>query len=126
MKIIGADHANWRIKDVERSLHFYRDILGLEACFVDERSFVSVRVSLDFTLHLRPDPAPELNYVGSDDHLALVVEGIDPEGLQARLENAGLRIERSSEQALGARGKGMALYVRDPDGYLIELKFYGS
>lgn len=126
MKIIGADHANWRIKDVERSLHFYRDILGLEACFVDERSFVSVSVSSEFTLHLRPDPASEFGYGGSEDHLALVVEGMDSEGLQGRLEKAGLRIERRSEQAVGARGKGMALYVRDPDGYLIELKFYGS
>jgi hypothetical protein len=24
----------------------------------------------------------------------------------------------------GARGEGPALYVRDPDGYRIELKFY--
>lgn len=128
MKITGADHANWRIKDAERSLRFYHEGLGLETFGLEEhrrgeRSFVSVRVSPDFTLHLRPDPASE-PYANSNDHLALVVEGVEPETLRAHLENMGLEIERSSEQALGARGHGTALYIRDPDGYLIELKVY--
>ncbi len=131
MQIAGADHANWRVKELERSLHFYCDILGLEtfgteAYRDDERAFVSVRVSTEFTLHLSPDPALEPHYAASDNHLALVVEGVAPDALRARLERAGLSIERSSEQALGARGNGVALYVRDPDGYLIELKIYGS
>jgi lactoylglutathione lyase len=30
MKITGADHTNWRIRDLERYLGFYRDVLGLE------------------------------------------------------------------------------------------------
>ena len=30
MKITDADHTNWRVRDVERSLGFYRDVLGLE------------------------------------------------------------------------------------------------
>jgi catechol 2,3-dioxygenase-like lactoylglutathione lyase family enzyme len=130
MKITGADHANWRIKDVERSLGFYRDILGLETFGLrefreGERSFVSVRVSPTFTLHLRPDPKSSFGYVGDQDHLALVVEEVDPDTLENHLEDAGLEIERRFGSALGARGDGPALYVRDPDGYLIELKFYG-
>jgi lactoylglutathione lyase len=30
----------------------------------------------------------------------------------------------TSGSITGARGEGPALYVRDPDGYRIELKFY--
>lgn len=131
MKITGADHANWQVKDVEKTLSFYRDVLGLETFGLreyreGERSFVSVRVSPTFTLHLRPVPDRGFGYVGSQDHLALVVEEVDPDNLKKRLKDAGLEIEQSFGSALGARGDGPALYVRDPDGYLIELKLYGS
>ena len=44
--------------------------------------------------------------------------------LARHLEEAGVEIEQGLEGVMGARGKGEALYVRDPDGYLIELKFY--
>ena len=131
MKITGADHANWLIKDIEESFGFYHDILGLETFGLEEyregeRSFVSVRVSPTFTLHLRPDPKPGSDHTASQDHLALVVEGVDPENLKNHLREAGLEIERSFGSALGARGDGPALYVRDPDGHLIELKIYGA
>ena len=36
MKITGADHTNWRVKDLERSLRFYRDILALEPFGLEE------------------------------------------------------------------------------------------
>ena len=131
MKITGADHANWRIRDLEKTCGFYRDVLGLEIFGLEEyreaeRSFVSVRVSPTFTLHLRPDADPVPNYFGSRDHLALVVEDVDPEDLKSHLKEAGLEIEQSFASALGARGDGPAFYVRDPDGRLIELKLYGS
>ena len=131
MKITGADHANWRIRNLEKTCGFYRDVLGLETFGLEEyregeRSFVSVRVSPTFTLHLRPDADPAPDYSGSRDHLALVVEDVDPEDLKSHLKEAGLQIEQSFGSALGAQGNGPALYVRDPDGRLIELKLYGS
>jgi lactoylglutathione lyase len=130
MKITSADHTNWRVKDLERSLRFYRDVLGLEPFGLEEydrgeRPIVSLRVTPSFILHLRPDPSFEPGSTGGYDHLALVVEGTDPEALARRLGEAGVEVERRLEDVVGARGKGEALYVRDPDGYLIELKLYG-
>ena len=129
MKITGADHTNWRVRGVERSLRFYRDVLGLEPLGLEEhrrgeRSLVSLRVTPTFILHLRPDPDCEPVPTGGYDHLALVVEGTDPEALAKHLADSGVEIERSSESVVGARGEGPALYVRDPDGYRIELKLY--
>jgi catechol 2,3-dioxygenase-like lactoylglutathione lyase family enzyme len=130
MKITGADHSNWRINDVEKSFGFYRDVLGFETFGLEEyregrQTFVSVRVSPTFTLYLLPDPNAHLGYAGSGDHLALVVEEVDPATLTGRIREAGLEIEQSFGSALGARGGGPALYVRDPDGHLIVLKIYG-
>ena len=130
MKITGADHTNWRVRDLERSLPFYRDVLGLEPFGLEEhdrgeRPIVSLRVTPTFILHLRPDPSFEPGSTGGYDHLALVVEETDAEALAEYLRTSGVEIERRLEGVVGAQGEGEALYVRDPDGYLIELKLYG-
>ena len=129
MKITDADHTNWRVKDVDRSLEFYRDVLGLELFGLEEyergdHPLVSLRVTPEFILHLRPDPTFEAVSTGGYDHLALAVEGTNPDALAEHLMDAGVEIERRSANVVGARGLGEALYVRDPDGYLIELKLY--
>jgi catechol 2,3-dioxygenase-like lactoylglutathione lyase family enzyme len=129
MKITDADHTNWRVKDVDKSLEFYRDVLGLEPFGLDayergEHPLVSLRVTPGFILHLRPDPTFEPVSTGGYDHLALVVEDTNPDALAESLTEAGVEIESRSVNVIGARGSGEALYVRDPDGYLIELKLY--
>jgi len=131
MKVVDADHTNWRVKDLERSLGFYRDLLGLEPLGIEEyrrgeRSLVSLRVTPTFILHLRPDPGFEPAFTGGYNHLALVVEGTSPEALAQRLADEGVEIEHRSKNVLGARGAGEALYVRDPDGYLLEFKLYNT
>lgn len=131
MKIVDADHTNWRVKDLERTLGFYRDLLGLEPVGLEEyhrgeSSLVSLRVTPTFILHLRPDPKFEPVPTGGYDHLALVVEGTSPDALAERLADGGAEIERRSENAVGARGAGRALYARDPDGYLLEFKFHDT
>jgi catechol 2,3-dioxygenase-like lactoylglutathione lyase family enzyme len=131
MKITDADHTNWRVRDVGRSLGFYRDVLGLEPFGLEEyergeHPLVSLRVTPGFILHLRPDPTFEPVATGGYDHLALVVEDTNPEALAEYLTDAGVEIESTYRNVIGARGSGQALYVRDPDGYLIELKFYDT
>jgi catechol 2,3-dioxygenase-like lactoylglutathione lyase family enzyme len=129
LKIAGADHTNWRVRDLDASLSFYRDVLGLEPFGLEEyhrgeRPLVSLRITEDFILHLTPDPEFERVPTGGYDHLALVVEGAEPDELAERLRKRGVEVETQFESITGAGGEGPALYVRDPDGYRIELKFY--
>jgi catechol 2,3-dioxygenase-like lactoylglutathione lyase family enzyme len=119
------------VRDVEASVRFYEDVLDLHAYNLDEyragkSSLVSIRISETFILHLRPDPELEPAGSGGYDHLALVLENTTPETLAQHLADHGVEIERSLSNPKGAQGVGPALYVRDPDGYLIELKMYGT
>jgi catechol 2,3-dioxygenase-like lactoylglutathione lyase family enzyme len=129
LRITSADHTNWRVRDLEASLGFYRDVLGLEPFGLEEyrrgeRPLVSLRVTENFILHLTPDPEFERGPTGGYDHLALVVEGTQLDELAKRLQRMGVEVEKQFESIVGARGAGPALYVRDPDGYRVELKFY--
>ena len=129
MQIVSADHTNWRVRDLEASLGFYRDILGLEPFGLEEyrrgeRPIVSLRVTENFILHLTPDPEFKRLPTGGYDHLALVVEDTELAELVEHLQSQGVEVEKQFESITGARGDGPALYIRDPDGYRIELKFY--
>jgi lactoylglutathione lyase len=129
LRVTSADHTNWRVRDLEASLGFYRDVLGLEPFGLEEyrrgeRPLVSLRVTENFILHLTPDPEFERGPTGGYDHLALVVEGTQLDELAKRLQRMGVEVEKQFESIVGARGAGPALYVRDPDGYRVELKFY--
>jgi catechol 2,3-dioxygenase-like lactoylglutathione lyase family enzyme len=130
MKITGADHTNRRVRDLQRSLRFYRDVLELESLGLEEfhrkeRPIVSLRVASTFILHLGLDPSSEPGPTGGYDHLALMVEETDAEALAEYVRRSGVEIERRLEGVVRVQGEGEALYVRDPDGYLIELKLYG-
>jgi catechol 2,3-dioxygenase-like lactoylglutathione lyase family enzyme len=129
LKVVSSDHTNWKVRDLEASLGFYRDVLGLEPFGLEEyrrgeRPLVSVRVTESFILHLTPDPDFNPTSTGGYDHLALVVEGVEPDELAEYLTSKGVEIEKRFESITGARGEGPALYVRDPDGYRVELKLY--
>ena len=55
----------------------------------------------------------------------MVVEQTNAEALAEYLRTSGVKVERRLEGVVGVQGEGEALYVRDPDGYLTELKMNG-
>ncbi len=130
MRVGALDHAALLVGDVERSLGFYRDALGLEevarpASFTFPGAWVRVGGQ---ELHLigeeRPGRARELQ-PGVEDgeavrgyatHVALSVEDLD-----AALEEVGLRGVRPAGP-VRERGDGVRqAYLTDPDGHLVEL-----
>ena len=62
---------------------------------------------------------------GSDgrnvDHIALRLERFDAAALRAHLAEAGVEPGEVARR-FGAEGFGPSLYVRDPDGNVVELK----
>ena len=122
MRVIGFDHLVLNVEDVERSLAFYCGPLGLEPVRLEEwRSgkapFPSVRVSPVSIIDLVQGPRGESNV----DHICLAVEPLDwrqviDSGVFTVLDGPGRRF--------GARGHGESVYVLDPDGNTVELRWY--
>jgi catechol 2,3-dioxygenase-like lactoylglutathione lyase family enzyme len=143
IKVSGLDHIVLVVDDVERSLAFYTDVLGLEGERVDEwrrgeAPFPSVRVTTTTIIDLFPaDFARELASHGAHlgdanrtsagsvrnlDHFCLVIEPID---LGALAGSGRVDVVSGPTDGLfGAQGYATSLYVRDPDGNTIELRSY--
>jgi catechol 2,3-dioxygenase-like lactoylglutathione lyase family enzyme len=122
IRVTALDHVVLNVADVERSLAFYVDELGLEPIHVEEwrrgeRFFPSVRVSADTILDILAAPRTGEN----TDHLCLVVEPMDFDALKA---GGRFEVLEGPATRFGARGDGTSIYFRDPDGNLVELRYY--
>jgi catechol 2,3-dioxygenase-like lactoylglutathione lyase family enzyme len=124
MRVTEIDHVVFNVRDAEASVAWWRDTLGLEPVRLEEWRrgevpFVSVRVSAGTILDLFVTERSGENV----DHVAIQVADVDLEELAA----SGLfDVVRGPIDVFGARGQGRGLYVRDPDGNLIELRTYGA
>ena len=110
------------VTDVERSLAFYRDELGLTPINVEEwrrgeRFFPSVRVDEGSIIDLIALPRTGENL----DHFCLVVEPMDFDALKA---SGRFDVVDGPAIRFGARGDGTSIYIRDPDQNLVELRYY--
>lgn len=126
IRVIDLDHFVLRVRDLDASIAFYRDVLGLPIEMLEEyragaRPFVSARVGGQL-IDLVPDPTYD-GAVGGLLHFCVRVGGSLVDDLLPRVRAAGVTvIEDAPMIRLGATGYGQSIYVRDPDGYVVELK----
>ncbi|NES14516.1 MULTISPECIES: VOC family protein [Micromonospora] len=122
VRVTGFDHLVLTVADVERALDFYCGTLGLAPVRVDrwragEVPFPSVRVNAETIIDLvRGEPG------GSNvDHFCLVVEPLD----WAQVIDSGVfTVLTGPVPRFGAQGSATSIYVRDPDGNTVELRWY--
>jgi catechol 2,3-dioxygenase-like lactoylglutathione lyase family enzyme len=128
--IAALDHFVLRVRDLGASLEFYRDLLGLPIEFLDEyragtRPFVSARVGgqlLDLVPDSSYDPVAGMN-AGGFMHLCVRVTRPSMVELIPTLKARNVElIDDQPVPRMGATGLGLSIYVRDPDGYIVELK----
>ncbi|MER6847599.1 VOC family protein [Streptomyces flaveolus] len=125
MRVIGFDHLVLNVADVERSLAFYTGPLGLDPVRVDEWRdgkvpFPSVRVSPTTIIDL-VEAAADGERGSNVDHICLVVEPLD---WQQVVDSGVFTVLDGPGERFGARGTAVSLYVEDPDGNTVELRWY--
>lgn len=139
IEIKGIDHVVLRVRDVERSLAFYCGVLGCrEERRLDTLGLVQLRagaslidlVDVSSPLGRAGGPPPgdpqEGDVAGRNvDHVALQLASFDESALREQLRAGGVEPGDVAER-YGAQGMGPSMYVRDPDGNVVELKGPGS
>ena len=119
----GIDHIVLNVADVERSVTWYVEHFGLKPERLDEWRrgevpFASLRIDDATLIDLFAQPRTGVNA----DHISLVVDAsVD---LQVVAASGRFDVVHEPFVIWGARGNGLGLYVRDPDGNVIELKHY--
>ena len=121
VRVIGFDHLVVRCSDVERSLAFYCESLGLlperlEEWRRGEVPFPSVRITPTAIVDLVAEPPDGTNV----DHICLVVDAATVDEVAAQFPD-GIR----RDGLFGAQGYASSVYVSDPDGNTVELRTYG-
>ena len=131
-QVTGLDHIVLRVADAEASMSWYVQKLGLaperlEQWRGGEVPFPSVRVDATTVIDLLEVKAESQSEPGSQptginlDHFALLVPGVD---LNALAESAEFTVIRGPGALWGAQGRGLGMYVADPDGHVVELRTY--
>ena len=123
VKVETVDHIVVNCTDVEKSLAWYCDALGLEPERVDawragDTFFPSVRINAHTIIDLFPTARDGENV----NHFCLVIE---PTDLDALVASGDFDVVEGPVTRWGARGDATSVYVRDPDGNMVELRHYG-
>jgi catechol 2,3-dioxygenase-like lactoylglutathione lyase family enzyme len=145
MTVSRIDHVGITVSDLDRALGFYRDLLGLrvaadntisEPAVAELLGLDSVQLRIvdldsgdgrivELLQYLQP-AGRRIDYESSDpatEHIAFTVD--DLAAVRARLTEAGARIVSRRPLTIddpgGSFDGAICLYVRDPDGAILEL-----
>jgi glyoxylase I family protein len=129
IRIRHIDHLVLRVVRLDAMIAFYCDVLG---CRVerrqDEIGLVQLRagsclvdlVPVDGKLG-RMGGAPPAAEGRNLDHLCFRIDPFDEAALRAHLAAAGVEAG-PVESRYGAEGEGPSMYLKDPEGNVVELK----
>ena len=129
-EVAGIDHIVLRTTKLQAMLEFYSEILGckVERETSPETGLIQLRagntlidlVVVDSRLGKLGGAAP--TQTGNNvDHFCLQLKPILEEEIEAHLESNGV-VAGEFDDRYGAQGFGKSVYIKDPEGNVIELR----
>jgi glyoxylase I family protein len=121
-RVAELDHVVVRCRDAQRTLAFYTEVLGLtEERRIDAIGLVQLRAGSSI-VDLIADRTDEPRAAPNVDHFALGVAAADMGAVVGWLDAHAVERLGDPMELYGARGVGPAVYLRDPEGNVVELK----
>ena len=122
---LALDHCVVAVSDWSRSNAFYAGVLGAEVV-ARGAGFAYRFGGQQLNVHgpgVEPEPVARVPVSAGGSDLCFVWPGAIEHAV-SHLERHGVQVELGPVERHGARGAGMSVYFRDPDGTLLELIAY--
>ena len=120
------DHTIVPVRSREEAVEFYSRIFGFED-LGEVGPFLAVRVNEGFTLDFRDsDDFRSIHYAFAmePDEFERAFTNIRESGITYGDSPAGQENMQGPGMTMGAKGMGKAVYFKDPNGHLLEIKTY--
>lgn len=127
MKITGMDHLVLTCASIERTVAFYAGVLGMRAETFDDGRQALHFGDQKFNLHRAGhefEPKAQAPTPGSVD--ICLVSATPLTEVVTALRAGHVEIIEGPVSRTGARGPMRSVYLRDPDGNLVEIASYGE
>ncbi|MDT8878771.1 VOC family protein [Halomonas saccharevitans] len=118
----GLDHLVITVTDISRAVDFYSRVLGLEVRYRDRERVDLMLGDMALRLHWTATDITPRAATPTPGSLDLCVRSLLPlDEVQRHLEALDVEVELGPVPRQGATGELASLYLRDPDGNLIEI-----
>lgn len=125
MIIDRIDHLVLTVSDISTTIRFYEEILGFSAVTFKQNRKALIFGAQKINLHQQEmefEPKASRPTPGSADLCFITSTPIND--VVSEILQAGISIVEGPVERTGATGEIMSIYIRDPDGNLIEISQY--
>ena len=130
------DHIVLNVDDMSAMIHFYTTVLALQPerlneFYAETVPFPSVRINEATIIDLFPrqlwmKPGGRQKGFSNLNHFCLAMSLPAWKALGTRLDAGAIALVEGPVERWGARGAGISIYFRDPEGNLIEARYYSD
>lgn len=126
LHIQELDHVVLRCRDVERTLDFYRSVLGcVEERRLEAIGLIQLRAGRSL-IDLVPDGSSAARDAANMDHVCVTITAPGMDVVLRWLDLHGVEMIGEPMTRYGARGFALSVYLRDPEGNVVELAIPGT
>lgn len=125
MIIDRIDHLVLTVSDISTTIRFYEEVLGFSAVTFKQNRKALIFGAQKINLHQQEmefEPKASRPTPGSADLCFITSTSIND--VVSEILQAGIPIVEGPVERTGATGEIMSIYIRDPDGNLIEISQY--